>query len=110
MADDDNMELQFGRLLEVKEVKVADLAVGDRFIEPTEAEIEAMMKSLKRFGQLSPIVVAPITMSTYRVVAGATRLKAASKLNWDRVRVHVMSGSPAQCRIVELFENLDRRD
>ncbi len=93
-----------------KLIKVMAIAVGDRYLAPEPAAIEQMAKSLKDVGQLTPITVRPITTKTYRVVAGATRFKAASQLGWDKIRAEVAYGSDVDCRIHELGENLERRN
>lgn len=100
---------RFGTYSAVRDIKVHALSSRDRFIPPTEQQIETMAKSFKQNGQLAPILVTPVTRNTYRVVYGATRYAAARRLHMDKILCIVMHGTALECRINELTENLDRK-
>lgn len=101
---------KFGTRGDNRMIKVHALSARDRFIKPTEQQIVAMAKSLDENGQLSPILVTPVTKNTYRVVAGATRYLAASRLHWSKIDCIIMHGSARECLILELTENADRKN
>jgi hypothetical protein len=96
----------------VKEIECLQIIIGKRYLEPSEASIKAMAKSMSSpSGQLTPIIVNHVTRSSYQLIAGATRLRAAIDiLDWRRIRAEIIQGDPLDYQIVELAENLDRRD
>lgn len=54
-----------------------------RWIREDLGDLDALAKSMKRSGQLFPVIVDP----TYRVLDGARRIEAATKLGWHEVYV-----------------------
>ncbi len=52
----------------------------------------SMVKSMERFGQLSPVVVAVEDKGRHELIDGFKRLRALRKLGRDRVRARVMEG------------------
>jgi hypothetical protein len=101
------MIMKFGS---VKLINPLDVAVGNRIVPPTPQNITLMAQSFEKHGQLAPIAVMPVTLRTYRVIAGATRLEAAIKLGWKVIRAEVMTGTELQFEAHEILENLDRSD
>lgn len=96
---------------ESKDIKCLSIAVKDRYLQPTDKNIKNLMKSLTDVGQLQPISVSPITMNSYRLIAGATRLEAALNLGWKTIRAQICyCDHPNEFKIAELAENLDRKD
>lgn len=95
-----------------KEVKVVQISCSDsdRHLPPSRKAIDTIKKSLEENGQINPISVYPVTHNSYRVIAGATRFRAASELGWQMIRVSVWSGSTIDFQLHELIENLDRRE
>jgi ParB-like chromosome segregation protein Spo0J len=95
----------------VKEIECLQIIIGKRYLEPSEASIKAMAKSMSSpSGQLTPIIVNHVTRNSYQLVAGATRLRAAIDiLDWRRIRAEIVQGDPLDYQIMELAENLDRR-
>jgi ParB/Sulfiredoxin domain len=97
---------------QTKDIKVLQVSCSDdkRYLPPTRTAIEAMKRSLSQHGQISPIGVHPVTRKTYRVIAGATRFRAASELNWKTIRASIWSGSAIDFELHELAENIERRE
>jgi hypothetical protein len=93
-----------------KDIQVASVSNSERYIEPTEKTINAMMLSFQRLGQLTPIIVHAVTRNSYRIVAGQTRFKAASRLGWKTIRAEIIAAQAIDYKIIELAENIDRRD
>lgn len=61
-----------------------------RLIQPRKEG--SMVKSLERFGQLSPVVVAVEDKGRHELIDGFKRLRALRKLGRDHVRARVMEG------------------
>lgn len=104
------MKWTYGTRGDTRMIKVHALSARDRFLVPTEQQIKDMMRSLEENGQLSPVLVTPVTHNTYRIVFGATRYMAASRLHWDKLNCTIVHGSARDCRILELTENADRKN
>jgi ParB/RepB/Spo0J family partition protein len=75
-----------------------ELALGDiaeglsrlRLIHPPSDR--AMVESMGRYGQLSPVVVAPSMEGGYELVDGFKRLRACRKLGVEKLRATVLEG------------------
>jgi len=101
------MQCEQTRGIRVMQVSCDDT---DRVLPPTRTAIEAMKESLRQSGQISEISVHPVTRNSYRVIAGATRLRAAAELGWKTIRASIWSGSAIDFQIHELTENVERRE
>jgi ParB-like chromosome segregation protein Spo0J len=67
-----------------------------------DAAVDAVAASLKAFGWRQPIVVDEDGV----IIVGHTRYKAALKLGWTEVPVHVAVGlSPAQAKAYRIADN-----
>lgn len=95
-----------------KDISVLEVSYNDsdRHLPPTRAAIDAMKKSLEAHGQIHPISVYPITTNSYRLIAGATRFRAASELHWETIRASIWMGKADEFEMHELVENVDRRE
>lgn len=102
------MALQFEK---IKEISPLNVCVGERYLVPTQKNIEKMAVSLQQQGQICPIIVCHITQNKYQLIVGATRLRAAIDiLHWDKIRAEIVIGPPIDYKLFELTENIDRRD
>ncbi len=61
-------------------------------------------------GQQQPIIVAEVGKDQFLLVAGAHRLEAAKLLKWKTIVAVLAKGTPEQLRLVEIDENLARRN
>jgi ParB family chromosome partitioning protein len=88
------------------QVPIDDIVVKRR-IRTDMGNIEALAESLKKFGQISPIVITGKNV----LVAGGRRLEAAKSLGWHTINA-VIADIPAGLSPLEyeIEENLQRRD
>ena len=74
-----------------------------------EAKIDELAASLKEHGVLQPLIVRRVG-STYRLVAGERRLRAALKAGIDKVPVVLRDMDDRKAMEVSLVENLQREE
>ncbi|MBN1836899.1 MAG: ParB N-terminal domain-containing protein [Spirochaetales bacterium] len=83
-----------------------DSIVVRRRIRRELGDIEGLMDSLRRHGQLSSILI----NRRYELVAGFRRLEAARRLGWSNIDAEfVDADSPADSLELEIEENVQRR-
>ena len=87
-------------------VPIEDIKVKKR-IRKDMGDIGALADSLKRFGQISPIVIT----KKNQLIAGGRRLEAARSLGWRTINAVVAEIPDELSRLeYELEENIQRRD
>ena len=87
-------------------VPIEDIKVKKR-IRKEMGDINALAESLKRFGQISPIVIT----KRNQLIAGGRRLEAARSLGWRTINAIVAEIPDEVTRLeYELEENVQRRD
>ena len=70
-------------------------------------DINSLASSLKKYGQLSPIIVD----QDYQLIAGHRRLEAAKQLGWRTVEIIVVDKNTDIEKLeIELEENIQRRN
>ncbi|MDR1252668.1 MAG: ParB N-terminal domain-containing protein [Treponema sp.] len=70
-------------------------------------DIESLAESLKRYGQISPVVITRENM----LIAGGRRLEAAKHLGWKTINAVISENSGELERLeLEVEENIQRRD
>ena len=88
------------------QVEIESIKVKDR-IRQDIGDISTLAESMKRFGQISPIVIT----SSYVLIAGGRRLEAARSLGWSTINAVVAEIPDALTKLeYEVEENLQRRD
>jgi ParB family chromosome partitioning protein len=88
------------------QVPIKDILVRKR-IRKDMGDIEALSESLKRYGQISPIVISKKNV----LIAGGRRLEAARRLGWRTVNAVISESSNELNRLeLEVEENIQRRD
>jgi ParB family chromosome partitioning protein len=88
------------------QIPVKDVIVKKR-IRKEMGDIEALAESLKRYGQISPIVIS----SKNVLIAGGRRLAAAKHLGWRTINAVISDSSNELARLeLEVEENIQRRD
>ena len=87
-------------------IPVQDVIVKNR-IRKDMGSLDALAESLKRYGQISPIVIG----KKNELIAGGRRLEAAKLLGWQYIDavIHEGSGELEQLEL-EIEENIQRRD
>jgi ParB family chromosome partitioning protein len=87
-------------------VPIDEIKVKKRFRKDL-GDINALAESLKRFGQISPIVIT----KKNQLIAGGRRLEAARSLGWRTINA-VVADIPDEVTALEyeLEENIQRKD
>jgi len=88
------------------QIPIKDIIVKKR-IRRDMGDIEALAESLKRYGQISPIMISPKNV----LIAGERRLEAAKYLGWRSINAVISESSSELARLeLEVEENMQRRD
>ncbi|HUV07090.1 MAG TPA: ParB N-terminal domain-containing protein [Spirochaetia bacterium] len=70
-------------------------------------DLTSLMNSLKKYGQLSPIIL----NNDYELIAGERRLESAKRLGWTNIKAVVISRETDLERLeLEIEENIQRRE
>ena len=70
-------------------------------------DIEGLMESLKKHGQLTPIIVT----RNNELIAGFRRLQAAKRLGWKSIEAVILDRASQQKKLeIEIEENVQRQD
>ena len=87
-------------------IPVKDVIVKNR-IRKEMGSLDTLAESLKRYGQISPIVISKKNL----LIAGGRRLEAAKLLGWENINavIYEESGELEQLEL-EVEENLQRMD
>lgn len=72
---------------------------------PRIGNVDAIMSSYERFGQLKPIVVQPMDGGRYMVMSGNHQVEAAKRLGWTHLAVTEMQGDDQDAVAFALVEN-----
>jgi ParB family chromosome partitioning protein len=88
------------------QVPIKEIIVKKR-IRRDLGDIEALSESLKRYGQISPIVISKENV----LIAGGRRLEAAKHLGWSTINTVISESSTELDRLeLEVEENIQRCD
>jgi len=88
------------------QVPISDIKVKKR-IRKEMGDIGALAESLKRYGQISPIVISKKNL----LIAGQRRLEAAKTLGWRTINAVISESSSELNHLeLELEENIQRHD
>ena len=88
------------------QVLVKDIVVRKR-IRKDMGDIANLAESMKRHGQISPIVITRKNV----LIAGGRRLEAAKSLGWRTINAVILENSTELSRLeLEIEENTQRRD
>jgi ParB family chromosome partitioning protein len=79
-----------------------------RFFDPQK--LAGLVESIKQHGILEPLLVRPLTSSTYELVAGERRYRAAKEVGLYEIPVIVRELSDTDALQFALIENLQRED
>jgi ParB family chromosome partitioning protein len=89
------------------QVMIEDIKVKKKRIREDEGDIGSLAASLRRFGQINPILLTPDNV----LVAGGRRLSAAKMLGWRTINALIVEISDDMDPIeYEIEENLQRQD
>lgn len=88
------------------QVPIKDIIVKKR-IRKDFGDIEALAESLKRYGQITPILISGKNI----LIAGERRLEAAKRLGWRTINAAISDKSGELARLeLEVEENIRRQD
>ena len=88
------------------QVPIRDIRVNRR-IRRELGDVGALAESLKRHGQISPILITKKNV----LIAGRRRLEAARLLGWRNINAVISDSASALAHLeLELEENVQRRD
>lgn len=93
-------------------IKVDDIEVEGRLRTVDPAWVEVIAGSMEQTGLRQPLVVRPHPhkKGKYLLIAGAHRLAAARSLDWSEITVDIQPLDELSARLVEIDENLTRRE
>jgi ParB family chromosome partitioning protein len=84
-----------------------DEVIVKKRIRQEYGEIELLAESLKRYGQINPIIISKDNV----LIAGGRRLQAAKFLGWRTINAIVSESATELERLeLEVEENIQRRD
>lgn len=72
--------------------------------------LEELSDSIKQYGVLQPLLVAPDAGGSYMLIAGERRLRASKMAGLTEVPVIVSEYTPQQIAEIAMIENLQRKD
>lgn len=94
---------------EIVAVALSEIDAADRLRPLDPAHVEGIALSIEQVGQQSPIILRP-EGNRYRLVAGWHRLAAVERLGRVDVKAIVKNLTAEEARLVEIDENLMRRE
>jgi len=90
---------------------IAEITILRDERQRTHLETEDLQKSIARIGLINPVVVRLDEQGRHILVAGERRLTACRALQWEEIPVQFAHElTPIQASIIELEENIKRRD
>lgn len=92
-------------------IEISAIRVAKRLREVDQDNVDLLTKSLDEIGLLTPLWVREAAGDGHHsLIAGAHRLAAAKKLGWAEVPCLVFSVSKLDAKLLEIDENLIRRE
>ncbi|MCL2705726.1 MAG: ParB N-terminal domain-containing protein [Spirochaetaceae bacterium] len=88
-------------------VNIKDIVVLKNRVRKDIGNLDFLMESMNKFGQLHPIVL----NSKLQLIAGNRRLEAAKRLGWQSIDANIIDvNSKAELLEIEIEENIQRKD
>ena len=111
-ADPTTLSETGSRARRVLPVDLAAIEVPPRLRAVDPETVSALADSIARLGLQNPIILQkhPDDPGLLLLVAGAHRLQAVRDLGWPRIEALVVDGSPEEISLIEIDENLIRKD
>jgi hypothetical protein len=98
-----------GRWREARKIPIAGLFCDSSVVLDTR-NVAILADSFRQAGQTSAILVVHGDDESFRVVSGAHRVAAAKELGWGQIDAIVLDCDERGQRLIEIAENLHRRD
>lgn len=105
--------------MEIRDIDIEDIYVGERLRRPSEAAVEALANSMRAIGLKTPITVRVVEKMEIDgeeiwgvpvLVAGATRIAAAKQLGWSAISCSIVDTDDIDALMWEIAENLHRSE
>lgn len=93
-------------MIDVRDIRVADIETGQRLRQIDEAQVGRLENSILEVGLLNPITVYAIDEVMFGLVAGAHRLEAYKRTGHDEIPATVVEFSDLERQLAECDENL----
>jgi ParB-like chromosome segregation protein Spo0J len=97
------------RLREARNIPISAVFCS-RSVALDTRNVAILADSFRQAGQTSAILVVHGGDESFRVVSGAHRVAAATELGWDQIAAVVLDCDERGQRLIEIAENLHRRD
>ena len=92
--------------MRILEIPLTRIVIKKR-IRKNLGDLGSLVNSMKRHGQLSPVIV----NRSYVLISGQRRVEAARKLGWSTIKAIVLDRErPLEMLELEMEENVERRD
>lgn len=105
LFSDNTSEIQVKKTLRISEIEPNRDQPRKVF---SEEAITSLAESIREHGMLQPILVRPLSVGGYQIVAGERRWRAARMLGLDEVPVNIRELSDTQAMQIAIIENLQR--
>ena len=107
LFEDNASEVQVKKTLRISEIEPNRSQPRKNF---DETAISALADSIREHGVLQPLLVRPMPMGGYQIVAGERRWRAARMLGLDEVPVVIRDMTEIEAAQIALIENLQREN
>lgn len=96
--------------LNVVVIPISAVTIEDRLRAANQETVSGLAADITERGLRSPIEVANISFSTYRLVSGLHRILACQSLGMEEIPAFIVEGTDADLLIDEILENMTRRE
>ena len=107
LFEDNSAEIQTKKTVRLSEIEPNRNQPRKNF---DESAISSLADSIREHGLLQPILVRPLPLGNYQIVAGERRWRAARMLGLDEVPVVIRELSDIETAQIALIENIQRED
>ncbi|MDE6781813.1 MAG: ParB/RepB/Spo0J family partition protein [Ruminococcus sp.] len=107
LFSDNTSEVQVKKTVRISEIEPNREQPRKNF---SEESIASLAESIREHGMLQPILVRPLRVGGYQIVAGERRWRAARMLGLDDVPVNIRELTDTQAMQIAVIENLQREN
>lgn len=107
LFSDNTSEVQVKKTVRISEIEPNREQPRKNF---SEESIASLAESIREHGMLQPILVRPLRVGGYQIVAGERRWRAARMLGLDEVPVNIRELTDTQAMQIAVIENLQREN
>lgn len=107
LFEDNSSGVQMKKTLRISEIEPNRNQPRKNF---DDTAISALADSIREHGLLQPILVRPLPLGNYQIVAGERRWRAARMIGLDEVPVVIRELTEMETAQIALIENLQRED